>query len=357
MYAHFFFWIRSGACTILLCVLFPLFAFPLSEEAETSVAETSMRQIRIATVPWIGWAPIDVAQAKGFLRAHGLNGKVIRYDDPILILEALRADKADLGFEMVGSIVGRWQRGDDVVILAEVDWSHGGDKIIVRPGRSLAELRGQHLGVFLKLPSCLNFLEKYLLTQNLKLTDFQVVELPSDKLTEHFIVGRVPIIVNFEPHAGRAIKQAGGEVLATSADFNGVLPEAIFSTSKRLKQISPKDVSAVLRAWADAVDWLNKPANWEEFREILLNRTFSNEPPLTDQKLQEMLGEVRFHSRDQLVERNLKSEGLSAYLAEMRDFLARNQMLKRDFSGDNLFKREYVHQALSKAAPRNKTEQ
>ena len=50
---------------------------------------------KIATVAWIGWSPLHVAQEKGFWDELDIAVKVVNYDDPIVILEAIKTGRID----------------------------------------------------------------------------------------------------------------------------------------------------------------------------------------------------------------------------------------------------------------------
>ena len=164
---------------------------------------------RIGTVPWAGWSPLHVAEAEGFWRDEGVAVTVVSYDDPVIILEAIKAERIDFAMDMAGSLVGLYMDGVPAVILAETNWSHGGDKIIVKAGHDVSEYRGEPIGVFLKKPSCLYFLDKYLTTVGLRVADFRIVELEPDDLAAQFIAGRIPVILDYDPHAVRAVKEGG----------------------------------------------------------------------------------------------------------------------------------------------------
>ena len=301
---------------------------------------------RIAAVPWAGWSPLDVAEAKGFWRDQGIEVQVASYDYPALLVEAIKAGQTDLAMEMVGTMVGRYLLGEPAMILGETDWSHGGDKIILREGEAVAQHKGGIIGVFVEYPSCLYFLEQFLASQGTTLADFRVVEVRPDALTAQFIAGRIPIILNYDPHALRAVEEGHGRVAATSASFPGCVPECLWGYRAQIESIPADDLRKVLRGWIRAVLWAKDPQNWPELQQILNQRTFRSCPAYSEEELRGFMEAVRIHSPEQLLERNRPGGGLETYLTSLRAFLESNDMLTKDYREEDVFDGTFLLEAL-----------
>ena len=95
-----------------------------------------------------------------------------------------------------------------------------------------------------------------------------------------------------------------------------------------------------------AVEWINNPKNWEEYKTILNKRTFSNKTPYSDSQLRKMFSEVRIHRPPEMFIRNKDHGGLYTYLESLRSFLKKNEMLYRDYSVEELFDNDYVVHVL-----------
>lgn len=301
---------------------------------------------RIATVEWAGWSPLQVAEAKGFWRTEGIQVQVIVYDHPIVILEAVHAGRCDFAMDMAGTLVGEYMQGRPVVVLAETDWSHGGDKLIIRKGSDIADYRGKPLGVFLHEPSCLYFLHAYLTTRNLRVADFRVIGIDPNDLTEQFIAGRMDVILNYDPHAARALAQSDGVVIASSDQFEGCIPECLWTYRPNLKRIPAAHIQAVLRGWIKAVEWMHEPGNFPELRAILNEHTFKSQPAFSDEQLRALLAAVRIHGREELRNRNRTGGGLEQYFSALRVFLRTEGLLEKDFGPSDLFDNQYIMAVL-----------
>ena len=193
-------WLKKAIKSLALAGLVVLACSPVAK------AE-SQRTYRIATVAWMGWSPLHVACENGYWTRQGIKVQVVDYDDPTVILEAMKAGMIDFAMDMVGSLVGVYLKGVPLVVLAETDWSHGGDKILVRSDTDLHALVGQPVGVFLNLPSSLFFLDQYLKEQKLRLDQFRIVEIRAQDLAAQFAAGRIKAMVLYEPWAALAQSQ------------------------------------------------------------------------------------------------------------------------------------------------------
>jgi len=322
----------------LLCLL--LWAGPPPARAAEE------RPYRIATVAWAGWSPLHVAEEQGFWNDLGLRVEVRNYDDPIVILEAVKAGKVDFAMGRVGSLVGVYLTGTPVLALAATNWSHGGDRLIVHRGESIRQCKGKPLGVFLDQPSCLYFLGLALRREGLRLSDFRIVEMNPSDMTEQFVAGRLRILVSYDPWALDAVRQGDGETAAASDDFEGCIPECIWGYRERLLRIPPEEIRKVLQGWIRAVVWTQDPANQAAYMDILNRRTFHDRRDYAREELAAILAGVRIHGPDALRECNRTGGGLERYLNDLHDFLEDNGRLGRTFRPSHIFDNRWVMDAL-----------
>ncbi|MCF8061305.1 MAG: ABC transporter substrate-binding protein [Deltaproteobacteria bacterium] len=309
---------------------------------------------RIATVAWAGWSPLHVAHEKGLWKRLGVDVEVVDYDDPIIILEAMKAGRIDFAMDMAGTLVGVYMDGTPILALAETNWSHGGDHIITKPGHSLRDHVGEPVGVFLNRPSCLYFLHLFLEPRNLRVSDYRIVEINPEDMAAQFAAGRLPVIVSYDPWALEAVRRGNGVSLATSRDFKGCIPECLWAYADRLKTIPSEDVRKVIRGWIHAVRWIRDPDHWPEFRDILNRRTFRKNKPYDDAELRRLMEGVKIHDPAEMAERNRTGGGLYGYLRSVRAFLREEGMLRRPYEVADVFENRFVMEALAlerKVAP------
>ena len=275
--------------------------------------------LRIGTDPWIAWAPLHVAAARGFFAAESVQVEVVNYtggETPA----AFAAGRVDLATMMVGTAIGHAVEGHAPVILAEIDWSHGGDKIVTR-GETLDPKRTPRIGVYEESPAVTYFLHRYLAerTQHRR-NQFELVAIEdADTLVANFVAGRFDAVICYDPYVQKAQAAPGTRLLATTADFPGVMPEAFVTTRERLTKIPAASIDGVLRAWIRAAGWCADPKNRPEMDRIIRERMFPEEQPDTA-AIDAMLATVRIHDVATLRARNAADGPLVQVVGEMLDF-------------------------------------
>ncbi len=304
------------------------------------------RTYKIAVTPWVGWSSASVAETRGFWKEQGIDVRVVVCADNIASQSLFRKKRVDMIFDMIGSAVGMYMRGIPVTIIAETNWSHGGDKIICRKGADMAKLKGVNVGVYLNQAPVTYFLNQYLSTVGLKLSDVRIVEMETKALADHFIRERFKCIVCYDPDAIRAEQDGSGNVVATSTTYEGCIPEGIIATESVLKDIPREDLIRIFKGWIRAVRWSREKTNWKEYTEILNNFTFKGVAPYSEKKLKKMLDAVSIHDVKMLTERNQDSGGLITYLSDLKVFLKENKMLRKDFNPNEIFDNMVIMEVL-----------
>jgi len=300
----------------------------------------------IAIVSWIAWGPANVADVKGFWKEQGIDVRVVTLSNPIVVGELFRKNRVDIIFEMIGAAVGMYMEGLPVIMVSEIDWSHGGDKIIIKKGVNPADLKGEPVGIFLNQPSVTYFLNQYLSGVNLKLSDIQLIEMENPAIVNNFIAGRFKAAVCFNPDALRAEKEGEGILVATTADYEGCNPECIMMMQETFKEMPKDDLAKILKGWINAVKWSKDEKNWKEYVDILNNHTFKDNPPLSENELKEILNTVRVHDVNMMTERNRDNGGLEIYLKNLKSFMKENNMLKKDFNPKDIFDNKVIMEVL-----------
>lgn len=319
---------------LLLAALLPLLFSALAEA----------RGYKVGTVAWIAYSPLNVADAKGFWKDQGLEVEVITFGTNQELNSAVENKRIDYALDMLGTWAGMYAQGAPIKILGETDWSNGGDKIIAKQDVDLTKLKGQTLGVYLNQPSVTFFLNKFLATNGLKLSDVEIVEMDPVGMSDNFISGRLPMIVNYDPEALRAEREGKGKLVATSATYAGVIPEGFAGHADVIKAIPEADQIKFFTGWLRAVKWSKDPANWNEYREILNGKTFGSKN--SDEDLKAMLASVLVHDAKEQLARNQPGGGVEQYLGELKGFLDQNGLLKKPFAPGEVLARESLLKAL-----------
>jgi NitT/TauT family transport system substrate-binding protein len=265
-------------------------------------------------------------------------------------VQAFVAGKADFAFMMAGTAVGLHVSGAcDLVVLAEVDWSHGGDKMLVNKGKKLADLKGKRIGIYEDSPAVMMFLAAKLKAERLAIGDFKIVVIEDmESLASQFTNGRIAVAISYEPFVERATANGACEVIATTADFPGVMPEVLVARRASLARIPPGRVAALIAGWLDAVEWSQDPANAKAFADLCASKVFVEEK-VDPGSVAGLLANVRIHGVPELRHRNFEDVGLPTFLRECAGFAGHRGTfdVTRLFDGKPLQRAIELHTAPS----------
>ncbi len=232
--------------------------------------------IRVGYSYWLPNVPLEVASARGWWKERGLDVTLKAYPTTQDELKAFRAGEIDLASEMIGSWIDCANRGDNLVILGETDWSHGGDKIVAKEGVSLAAHRGNVIGVYINNLALQHFLYTYLESTHLTLADFSLVEIADDaKATDLFVAGKVRVMMSYDPIASTMVEKGAGRVLATTADFPGVMPEGFAARRDFVDHTDRAALTAFFRVWFRAVAHTLDAKNHPEVAQLASEKVFA----------------------------------------------------------------------------------
>lgn len=216
--------------------------------------QTSSEPFRITINTWVGFAPLYLAQEKGFFKKHGLqNVEIVKMDDAAARKSSMEAGR----IEGYASSVDNWAldsaHGVDGKIVMAFDESAGGDGIVAKNNiKTLSDLRGKTVAAQPGMPG--QFLLFHLLRKaGLSSGDVKFIEMDSDKAGAAFVAGKLDAAVTWEPWLSKA-STAGGHILASTKDNRGLIVDVLVVPPDVLSK-RPKDVQAIMQAWFDALDY------------------------------------------------------------------------------------------------------
>jgi NitT/TauT family transport system substrate-binding protein len=338
-------------------------AMPLSA-CSTSNDKPILPKLTVGTVPWAGWSALDVAKAKGFFEEEGLDVEVknFKLDGDVDLIEAIAKGDIDCGFYMQGTLLTYAMEQDKpITFLGEVDWSYGGDQIIARPplenAVAAARAKSKKVGTYSAAASNLLLLDYYFRDTSrhswtLDIATLDIAERTAPELVTTFKAGDDAFSLNFDPASKDQVK-AGGEIVATSATYPGVLAEGLMSNAEKYKTLDKSSIRKLLKGWLRAVEYMYGPAHKlnvltapheDEVVEILQRDTFQSDGS-TKQDVVGYLANVRLHSLAKvesinldanenvlLAEYNTKGlQPLRSHIKEVASFIKRLNPNAKDF--------------------------
>lgn len=242
------------------------------------VGGIAARPLRIAYTACFPCVPLGIAEERKLWRAAGLPVELRGYDTSQEAIAALKAGDVDLAYDFIATWLEAAVSGSSVVVVAETDWSNGGDKLLLRQGSKLADLKGKPIAVPKRGSALLIFLREALAREGLGVPDFPIIEVPErDKAQQLFAEGKIDVIISSEPWASR-IEKAGARTIATTADFPGISPEGF---AIRRDAVDDATLKTFFKVWYEAVAFLHQPANHAKVADIASIYAFAGAEAIT----------------------------------------------------------------------------
>ncbi len=232
------------------------------------------RTVRFAMNVWAGWAPIIFAN-NGFKAGKiwkAPNGKDFKVeltliDDPVAMRDAYAAGNVHIGWatlDMVPLFLESLRRDSRVMprIYQQVDWSNGGDGIVVRESiKTVSDLRGKTLVLAQNSPShyfALNALINAGVQPaevNFKFTQ-DAFQAAAAFNADKSIAG----CVSWAPDIYNLAKMKGNRMLVNTATANKLIADVWFARADFAKD-HPDIVEGLVRGIFDAMDALKDQSN------------------------------------------------------------------------------------------------
>jgi NitT/TauT family transport system substrate-binding protein len=252
-------------------------AAPASSEAMAKPAQTASAEpvqatpaepvpLTIGFCTWIGYAPLYIAQEKGFFAKYGVNPKLTIIEDESEYAAALFSNS----IQGLGNVLDRevihFSKGTPETVLVAMDQSTGGDGIIASGEiKTVGDLKGKTVGLDKASTSYFFFLtvlDKY----GMKETDVTISDMGADDAGAAFLAGKLDAAVTWEPYLSEASTRDGGHLLVSSVDFPNTIVD-VLTVRSDFAEKNPKAAAGLAAAWYDAIDWYK--ANTDEGNAIM----------------------------------------------------------------------------------------
>jgi NitT/TauT family transport system substrate-binding protein len=226
--------------------------------------------LKIYGFPWIGWAPLYVAEEKGFFKGEDIEVDVVsmEWKNPQEGFDLLAGKQMDGRSASLDESALYWRPEAPFSVILVTEISSGGDGVLVRSDRnigSVEDLRAKKIGLRLNTPS--HFLLNYLLQQKgMSEEDVSLVDLSAEHAASAVVAGDVDAAVTWSPYLAKAAEDLNVEVLITSKDTPGLIA-GVLVMRKDVLDSNPQACQGLVRAWNKAVEYQN--ANPDEAAAIM----------------------------------------------------------------------------------------
>ncbi len=210
--------------------------------------------LRIEWTYWPGDWVLLVAYDQGLFEKHGVRVEPVLYEVFEQAMPDLLAEKFDGGFFVVGDLLPI-VREDNLRAIFITDSSDGADQVVATADiRTIADLKGKRVGLLQGTFGEL-FVYEMLKQAGLRPSQVTLVNVNPENVPE--ALGRqIDAGHTWEPFTSQAVKQ-GHRVIFSSAQTPGLIPDLLVLRTEVLRQ-RPEDVRAFLRAWLEAVEFIQR---------------------------------------------------------------------------------------------------
>lgn len=184
--------------------------------------------VTVGVVPWIGYSPLYVAEAKGFFDGITVESKTFSSNGDNLASFASGNLTAQAATNP--EVVAQAARGVDYRIVMMADSSLGGDGILARNDvADIADFKGRKVGVEIGSTSYY-FLLQVLKENGLTIDDIEAVNITADASAAAYQAGTVDIAVTYQPFLslGNDEQPDGRIIIDTSALPTAILDVYLF---------------------------------------------------------------------------------------------------------------------------------
>jgi len=266
-------WLRRAAATLAALGLVAL--------APAVQAQAQPVKVRVSTIPIIDTAPLQVAIAKGFFAAEGLDVDTTPTAGGASGLPALAAGQVQITFSNIISIVLGAKQGLGFEIIAA--GSNTGETppdlagIVAKTGSTIKtgkDLEGKRLAVNTRNNIIWLYARAWVQATGGNPDAVTYLEVPFPQMLDAVRGDRVDAAFVVEPFLSAGLKSQG--VTLVGWPYNTVqknVPVAHYAATKTFIQQNPAVIERWVRAYNKGVDWTNQNAGSEELHKLIAGYT------------------------------------------------------------------------------------
>ncbi|WP_394524257.1 ABC transporter substrate-binding protein [Lacrimispora sp. JR3] len=220
---------------------------------------------------WIGFAPMYLAEQKGFFKNHGADVSIQLFESKTDSKSALMAKRIQGMSTTIDTHVLNKASGMDISVVLALDTSAGGDGLIAKSDLKDVKSLAGHTVALDTTGGASYFWFQYLLQkEGMTLDDVQAVNMSSGDAGAAFIAGEVDAAVTWEPWLSKAKETEGDSVMIDSSATPGIILDALAMDNDFIKSY-PGTVRAIVSGWYDALDYIK--SNPEDAYKIMAEYT------------------------------------------------------------------------------------
>jgi NitT/TauT family transport system substrate-binding protein len=213
---------------------------------------TQKQSMTLGLAPWLGFMPWQTALEKGIFQANGLDAKITWFPSLTEMVTAFTTGKVDFSVITLTDAIVIASQGAKYKVILPTSYSAGADAIMADPSiRTLRDLANKEAQVELGTTAHLLFL-KALEKGNVARKNVKLINTPTDIASKNLLAGKTQVAVSYEPLVGEIIKQKKGDVLFSSRDVPGLIPDLLAAPQTILDR-QPELSQKLVKTWFDTL--------------------------------------------------------------------------------------------------------
>jgi|GEM_PF-5352761 len=226
---------------------------------EDTKKDAKALELSVAINSWAGFAPVKIAEELGYYQDLGLDLEILEIEDISAVKTAIQADQIDLTWGTGDVLLTFADAGIDVQAFYAIDWSNGGDGVVVTEEiQSWKDFEGKSFVGQEGLPPVNLFL--YALEDNgVDINSVEFIEMETAAAALAFKAEQVDIAAVYQPYLSEAAERENAEIFVSSADYPYVITDFISAKETTLNEKS-EAVKAFIQATDRAIQFIeNSP--------------------------------------------------------------------------------------------------
>lgn len=266
-----------------------------SSSSETPESEGNGEELKLAFSTWVGYAPLYIAEEKGFFQENNVDVTLTRIESSSDRLSALAAKRIQGIGGTVDSHVVAAARDIPLVQVISTEESSGGDGIVAKKEiKSFEDLKGKKVAVQTDGGASFFWFNYLLKQEGMTMDDMDIQSMSSGDAGAAFAANKVDAAITWEPWLSQAKNTDFGHVLMTTKDTPGVITSS-FALHQDYIDNNPKQVEGFVQSWYDAIEFYQ--SNEEEAISIMAKAMGQ-----TTNEFKEALAGVTLFDHDKSVE-------------------------------------------------------
>ena len=216
--------------------------------------------LKIGINNWPGYAIARYAQKQGLFEEHGLEVKLIQFNNQQDNIRATLRGSLDASFVPLWEVMQVGPGNDKPAFILVADVSAGSDGIVAQPNiKSVKDLKGKKVGAKLGTVSHLILLEA-LNSKGIKADEIKIENVINDNSIRKIKSKELDASVLWEPSLSKTAKEIEGNIIFTTKDVNSLVIDGLASRVSFVDS-HQQELSQFIMAWFDAINALENDSN------------------------------------------------------------------------------------------------